>query len=95
MEDDVIRRKEYVRQVRASFDEEDDETKEIDFSENEPEVPPFFYAKLRLFCAIVLFLAFVFCKYNSYQIFNMSSVEIIDMIRDNQYYTFLQNYVKL
>ena len=41
MDDDVIRRKQYVRQIRASFDEEDDETKEIDFDEKEPEVPPY------------------------------------------------------
>ena len=95
MDDDVIRRKQYVRQIRASLDEEDDETKEIDFDEKEPEVPPFLFAKLRFFCALLLFCGFLFCKYNSYEIFEKSSTEIIDMIRDNQYYTFLQNYVKL
>ena len=62
MDDDVIRRKQYVRQIRASFDEEDDETKEIDFDEKEPEVPPFLFASCDFFVPYFCFVAFCFAN---------------------------------
>lgn len=97
MEDYAIRRREYVRQVRASFDQPSEEgyTYSQAYTEEAPIDTTFLGLKIRVTIAIVLFCAIFFCKYNSYPIFGMEVAEIIDMIRDNQYYTFLQTYVKM
>lgn len=100
MEDYAIRRREYVQQVRASFDQPAEEkyhnyTYPRAEAEEEPIDTTFLGLKLRLTIAIILFCIIFFCKYNSYPIFGMEITEIIDMISDNQYYTFLQTYVKM
>ena len=93
MEDYAIRRREYVKQVRASFDHplEEGYTFQQNDIEDEPINVPFLGFKIRLFIAVILFCSFLFCKYNSYPLFGMEVSEIIDMISDNQYYTFLEN----
>lgn len=93
MEDYAIRRREYVKQIRASFDQPSEEGyifQESD-TEDEPIHIPFLGFKIRLFIATILFCSFLFCKYTSYPLFGMEVSKIIDMIRDNQYYTFLEN----
>jgi len=99
MEDYAIRRHEYVQQVRASFDQPTEEgynyTKRRTENDEEPVDTTFLGLKIRLTIAVVLFCVIFFCKYNSYPIFGMEVAEIIDMISDNQYYTFLQTYVKM
>lgn len=103
MEDYAVRRKEYVQRVRASFDELEEregrsDAKEAIFFEHEAEETAGGFAegvKLRFFCAVLLFCAFLFCKYHSYEIFTKNAAEVIDMIHENQYYTILQKYVKL
>ena len=99
MEDYAIRRREYVQQVRASFDQPAEEgynyTQIRVETDEEPVDTTFLGLKIRLTIAIVLFCVIFFCKYNSYPIFGMEVAEIIDIISDNQYYTFLQNYVKM
>lgn len=92
MEEYALKRKEYVQQVRASFDENGDFTKEAEKESGESEISPFFFTKLRVICSIFLFFVFLFCKYNSCEIFTKTPEEVIDMISNNQYYTFLQNY---
>ena len=99
MEDYALRRREYVQQIRASFDQ----PAETGYSyitnkyENEEATndTTFLGLKIRLTIAIILFCVIFFCKYNDYPIIGMEVSEIIDMISDNQYYTFLQNYVKM
>ena len=99
MEDYAIRRREYVQQVRASFDQPTEAgysyTQVKTETEDDPIDTPFLGLKIRLTIAVVLFCVLFFCKYNSYPIFELEVAEIIDMIRDNQYYTFLQTYVKM
>ena len=99
MDDYAIRRREYVQQVRASFDqptEEEYNYTQIRTETDEESVDTTFLGlKIRLTIAIILFCVTFFCKYNSYPIFGMEVAEIIDMISDNQYYTFLQTYVKM
>ena len=99
MEDYAIRRREYVQQVRASFDQPAEErynyTSTGTEAEEEPIDTTFLGLKIRLTVAIIIFCVIFFCKYNSYQIFGLEVAEIIDMISDNQYYTFLQTYVKM
>ena len=98
MEDYAIRRREYVQQIRASFDQQTEE--KYNYIQNgaeiaEPIDTTFLGLKIRLTIAVVIFCIIFFCKYNSYPIFGMEVAEIIDMISDNQYYTFLQTYVKM
>lgn len=99
MEDYAIRRREYVKQIRDSFDQPTEDG--YIFSQNgtttdeEPVDTTFLGLKIRLTVAIILFCVILFCKYNSYPIFGLEVTEIIDMISDNQYYTFLQTYVKM
>ena len=99
MEDYAIRRREYVQQVRASFDQPTEEGYIYDSTGTEADAEPidttFLGLKIRLTVAIVIFCVIFFCKYNSYPIFGLEVSEIIDMISDNQYYTFLQTYVKM
>lgn len=99
MEDYAIRRREYVQQVRASFEQPIEEgyvfAQTGTTTDEEPLDTTFLGLKIRLTIAIILFCVIFFCKYNSYPIFGMEVAEIIDMISDNQYYTFLQTYVKM
>lgn len=95
MEDYALRRKEYVQQIRASFDQSNDALEPGLVEIPTTEYSAFFGLKIRSMIAILLFLAFLFCKYNSYPIFGYTTTEIIDIITDNQYYTFLQDYVKM
>ena len=92
MEDYALRRKEYVQQVRASFDQSNDALEPGLVDNITTEYSSFFGLKIRSVIAIIIFLAYLFCKYNSYPIFGYTTTEIIDIITDNQYYTFLQNY---
>ena len=93
MEDYAMRRREYIKQIRASFDQPSEEgyVFQEGNTEDEPINIPFLGFKIRLFIAVVLFCSFLFCKYTSYPLFGMEVTEIIDMISDNQYYTFLEN----
>lgn len=96
MEDYAMRRKEYVQQIRASFDhpEQGDAYPPV----NTEEIPldsSLLWFKIRLMIALIIFCVIFFCKYNSYPFLGIEVSEIIDMISDNQYYTFLQNYVKM
>ena len=100
MEDYAIRRREYIKQIRASFDQPTEENyNNYSYTRTETDEEPldttFLSLKIRLTIAIILFCIIFFCKYNSYPIFGMEVAEIIDMISDNQYYTFLQSYVKM
>ncbi len=92
MEDYAARRREYVQQVRASFDEPASEFYLYDEVSKEPaELSLFSGFKMRLSAAIALFGIAFFCQYYSYPILGMEIPEIIDRISDNQYYTFLEN----
>lgn len=97
MEDYIMRRREYVQQIRASFDRptENDYFYGQTNVEETPIDATFFSLKIRFLIAIILFGVIFFCKYYSYPILGMEVSEIIDMICDNQYYTFLQTYVKI
>ena len=98
MEDYALRRREYVQQIRASFDQplEDYNYLQARTEAGEESIASTVSSfKFRLTIAIILFCVIFFCKYNDYPIFGMEVSEIIDMISDNQYYTFLQSYVKM
>lgn len=96
MDDYAMRRKEYVQQIRASFDQpEEGYAYSPDNTEDMPLDSSLLWFKIRLMTALIIFCIIFFCKYNSYTIFGIEVSEIIDRISDNQYYTFLQNYVRM
>ena len=92
MNDYIANRKEYIKQIRASFEEPQKEF-DIDTTENITNIQsePNITLKSRCFLAIFIFICIFFCHYNSYSIFGIEVSEIIDRISDNRYYIFLEN----
>lgn len=88
MEDLAGKRREYVSQVRSSF-----ETGEIT-DESVKCVREVKWWRLRLLVAILLFVAFFFWHSSGIQIQEIKSTKIIDMIEDNRYDKLLQDYLK-
>ncbi len=93
VDDYVMRRREYVAEVRRSFDENDRKMEET-VSEKE-DSSSILFLKLRFFLALCIFAAFMLCKYTGYTFYEYDTKEVIDIIADNQYYTKLQNYVMI
>lgn len=93
-EDYAVRRKEYVADIRKSFDTmtNDMEDTTSGFSEGGSSILLF---KIRLFLSICIFIAFIFCKYTGYDFYSYQAEDVIDILTDNQYYTNLQNYVMI
>ena len=91
-EDYAIRRREYVNEIRRSFDE----PQKIKEEQQEKEVSSsFLMVKLRIIVALCLFLAFLLCHVTKYEFYGYQTKELIDIISDNHYYTNLQDYVKI
>lgn len=91
MDDYAMRRKEYVQQIRASFDQSGAESMYSSAADETEETDTAFLSfKIRFAIAILLFGMVFFCHYHSYTIFGMEITEIIDIISDNQYDTFLK-----
>ncbi len=85
------RRREYVADIRRSFDEEAagaeaEEERSMDFF-------PFF--KMRLLIAACIFGAFLYCRYTDRKMFDCSAKQVIEILSDNHYYTNLKNYVMI
>ncbi len=92
MNDYITERKEYIQQIRASFDEPREQyhtyiAKPIENTESEHNTD----FKVRLFLSIFIFVLIFLSHYYSIPIFGIEVSEIIDRISDNQYYTFLEN----
>ncbi len=95
VDDYAVRRREYVAEIRKSF-EGGAETEEGEgrFEQTE-EGLPLLFLKIKFFVAACIFVSFLFCKYNGYDFYRFTPAEVIEMISDNQYYTKLQNYVMI
>ena len=91
MDEYIAKRKEYIQQVRASFDKSN-EISDIYATNIEDN---YFKSngkfKTRCLISFLIFIIVFFCHYNSYTIFGIEVSEIIDRISDNRYYTFLEN----
>ena len=93
-DDYAARRREYVQEIRKSFDAPPQE-------EPEDEIPAegttlgFVLFKLRIVIAVLLFAGFLFLKYNDYEINGYHAKDIIAIVTDNHYYTILQDYVMI
>ena len=87
MTDYAERRKQYVAEIRRSFDGEKTEEPE------EQAVPESFGARFRFVLAVCLFLLF-FCWYDSGNAFyGITAGKVIDRIEEKRYDDFLQRYL--
>lgn len=88
------RRREYVANVRKSFEEEPQYAGRR--QEEERQTGEFFsFFKIRLFLAVCLLGAFLYCRYTGTKIFHYSAEQIVELVSDNHYYTKLKNYVMI
>ena len=89
----AVRRKEYVREIRRSFDHPEE------MPDTEPEEAqtfiPWIFLKIRSVFAVFLMIGFLILKYNQYEFYGYQAKDVIDIISDNQYYTILQDYVMI
>lgn len=87
------RRREYVAQIRSSFDNgaEDVISNEIE----ERTASAFSFGKLRFWTAMACLAFFLVSWYTGETFFGVSVTEIIDIVTDNHYYTNLQDYVMM
>lgn len=89
-EADMVRRREYIREVRKSFDEpEQEETEEHGMPSG------WLSLKIRLVLALCLMSGFLIARQNAYEILGYQAKDLVDIISDNYYYTILQDYVMI
>lgn len=87
-EDYVSRRREYVAQIRNSFNTEEEE-------ENMPEQAAgasSLFARLSLLVSVCLFVLFLYMKLTGTEVYGYQSEDIVNLITDNHYYTELSDY---
>lgn len=89
----AARRREYVAQIRSSFDNGAEDV--ISNETEERTASAFSFGKLRFGAAMVFLFFFLVNWYTDGTIFNFSVTEIIDIVTDNHYYTNLQDYVMM
>lgn len=94
VEDYVVRRREYVADVRKSFDSITNDMEEP-ASDATEHGSSFLFFKIRLFLALFIFGVFLYYKYTGAGIGNYQAEDVIDIISDNQYYKDLQEYVMI
>lgn len=90
----AIRRREYVANVRKSFEEEPRSLR-MGQEEEVPESQFFTFFKFRMLLAVCLLGAFLYCRYTDTPIFTYSAEQIMELVSDNHYYTKLKNYVMI
>ena len=77
------RRREYVANVRKSFEEEPQYAGRR--QEEERQTGEFFsFFKIRLFLAVCLLGAFLYCRYTGTKIFHYSAEQIVELGREPQ-----------
>ena len=86
VEDYAFRRREYVAEIRKSFDEDTNELGDSGNTEEETG-SPILFLKLRFFLSICIFIAFLFCKLNDYDFYQWTPSEVMDMISENEFFT--------
>jgi hypothetical protein len=86
------RRREYVEQIRHSFDTDTEDA--LSF-ERERNASSFLFGKIRFLAAMACLVFFLVNKYGGLDIFHISDGKIIEIITDNHYYTKLQEYVMM
>lgn len=95
IDDYVVRRRQYIAEIRRSFDTNDSKMEDTVLENEKENSSSILFLKVRFFLALCIFAAFLLCKFTGTTFYEYDTKEVIDIIADNQYYTKLQNYVKI
>ena len=89
MPEDVMRKREYVREIRRSFDaaEENDTMDEAWQMKREEEEPgtAWIFFKIRLLAAIALFLGFLFLQYGQVTVYGYAAEDIRQLSLEQEF----------
>lgn len=82
--EDAARRREYVQEIRRSFDRAGEETEESWSGETgiDEMTAGWVFFKIRLLAAVALFLGFLFVKYNQLEVYGYGEDEIGRLCRN-------------
>ena len=82
--EDVARRREYVQEIRRSFDRAGEETEEPWSGEmgTDEMTAGWVFFKIRLLVALTLFLGFLFVKYNQLEVYGYGEDEIRQIVSE-------------
>lgn len=92
--EDAARRREYVQEIRRSFDQAGEETEEPWSRETgmDEMTAGWVFFKIRLLVAVALFLGFLFVKYNQLEVYGYGEDEIRQIVSEQAFGTeFRQN----
>lgn len=92
--EDAARRREYVQEIRRSFDRAGEETEESWSGETgiDEMTAGWVFFKIRLLVAVALFLGFLFVKYNQLEVYGYGEDEIRQIVSEQAFGTeFRQN----
>lgn len=87
--EDVARRREYVQEIRRSFDQAGEETEEPWSRETgmDEMTAGWVFFKIRLLVAVALFLGFLFVKYNQLEVYGYGEDEIRQIVSEQAFGT--------
>lgn len=80
-DDYAVRRKEYVADIRKSFDIPMERTDVETGTDDAPAAWIFF--KIRMIAAMIFMLAFLFLKINGYEVYGYTAEDVIDAVSEN------------
>ena len=92
-EDYAVRRREYIRQIRESFDMPEQTEEETEGREHLVSYALSF--KIRAVIAILAMTGFLIAWQSDYEMQGYHAKDLVDIISDNNYYTILQDYVMI
>lgn len=87
--EDVARRREYVQEIRRSFDHAGEEAEELWSGETGTDevAAGWIFFKIRLLAAVALFLGFLFLKYNQLDVYGYGEDEIRQIVSEQAFGT--------
>lgn len=87
--EDMARRREYVQEIRRSFDRAGEETEEPWRRETGTDemTAGWVFFKIRLLVAVALFLGFLFVKYNQLEVYGYGEDEIRQIVSEQTFGT--------
>lgn len=87
--EDAARRREYVQEIRRSFDRAGEETEESWSGETgiDEMTAGWVFFKIRLLAAVALFLGFLFVKYNQLEVYGYGEDEIRQIVSEQAFGT--------
>lgn len=88
MTDNAEQRRQYISQVRHTFEQEQDESKEMETGTETKGM------RVRFLMSVVLFTVFFCWHTTGVKIYEYTSAKVIDLIEENRYDKILQDYLK-